>query len=76
LICPQKSVYTEDLLVEYSDTVRIAGGAVVPTEELQSIASILAAGYLRYRRRIRREEPLDNPATSSPHGHEANGPER
>jgi hypothetical protein len=44
----------------------------VPTEELQSIASILAAGYLRYRRRIRRKDSLDNPATSSPHGHEVN----
>ena len=43
---------------------------------LQSIASILAAGYLRYRRRIRREERLDNPATSSPHGHEVNGTEK
>ncbi len=48
----------------------------VPIEELQSIASILAAGYLRYRRRIRREDSLDNPATSSPHGHEVNGPEK
>jgi hypothetical protein len=48
----------------------------VPIEELQSIASILAAGYLRYRRRIQREERLDNPATSSPHGHEVNSPEK
>jgi hypothetical protein len=44
-------------------------------EELQSIASILAAGYLRCRR-TRREDPLDNAGTSSPHGHEVNGPEK
>jgi hypothetical protein len=48
----------------------------VPTEELQSIASILAAGYLRYCRRIRREDSLDNAATSSPHGHEVNSTEK
>lgn len=48
----------------------------VPIEDLQSIAGILAAGYLRYRRRKRREESLDNAGTSSPHGHEVNSPEK
>jgi hypothetical protein len=48
----------------------------VPIEDLQSIAGILAAGYLRYRRRMRREDSLDNATSSSPHGHEVNGPEK
>jgi len=43
----------------------------VPIEDLQSIAAILAAGYLRYLQR-RREDSLDSAATSSPHGHEVN----
>lgn len=38
----------------------------IPTEDLKSIARILAAGYLRLRERRRRELPLDTTATSSP----------
>ena len=48
----------------------------IPTEDLQSIARILAAGYLRLRDQRRRDIPLDSPATSSPHGHEVNGLEK
>jgi hypothetical protein len=56
----------------HSEEIRLA----VPIEDLQSIAGILAAGYLRYFRRKRREDPLDNAGTSSPYGHEVNGPEK
>lgn len=46
----------------------------IPTEDLQSIASILAAGYLRHRDQLRRAVPrLDCSETSSRHGHEVNG---
>src|SRR3984957_19877997 len=46
----------------------------VPTEDLKSIASILAAGYLRHRDQLRRAVPrLDCSETSSRHGHEVNG---
>ena len=45
---------------------------VVPAEDLQSIAAILAAGYLRYRVRRRRENLLDIAAAPSLHGHEVN----
>lgn len=46
----------------------------IPKEDLQSIASILAAGYLRHRDQLRRKVPrLDCSETSSRHGHEANG---
>jgi hypothetical protein len=44
----------------------------VPAEDLQSIASILAAGYLRYRAQQRRQNLLDKPVTTSLHGHEVN----
>lgn len=47
----------------------------IPTDDFQSIARILAAGYLRHRARIRRETPLANSATQSGHGHEVNGHE-
>jgi hypothetical protein len=36
----------------------------------------LAAGYLQNRRTIRREDFLDKPDTSSPHGHTVTGPEK
>jgi len=48
----------------------------IPTEDLQAIASILAAGYLRCRQRIRHEESLDNAGTSRPQGHEVDGHEK
>ena len=48
----------------------------VPVEDLQSIASILAAGYLRYRSHQRRQNLLDNPATQSLHGCEVNASEK
>ncbi len=44
-------------------------------EDLDSIASILAAGYLKYRRK-HREDPLDSAAEASPHGHEVNASEK
>ncbi len=43
-------------------------------ETLRSIASILAAGYLRYRRR--RKDSLDVAANLSLHGHEVNAVEK
>jgi hypothetical protein len=46
----------------------------IPTEDLKSIASILATGYLRHRHQLRRiASQLDSSATSSRHGHEVNG---
>lgn len=48
----------------------------VPAEDLQSIATILAAGYLRYRAQRSRQNLLDNPATPSLHGHEVNAHEK
>jgi len=48
----------------------------VPTEDLQTIATILAAGYLRDRRSLQSEDPLDPGATSSPHGQEVNASEK
>jgi hypothetical protein len=48
----------------------------VPIEDLPSIAAILASGYLRYRRRAGREDPLDSPTASSVHGHEVNASEK
>ena len=46
----------------------------IPKEDLKSIASILAAGYLRHRDQLRRAVPrLDCSETSSRHGHEVNG---
>ncbi|MBI3680574.1 MAG: hypothetical protein HY235_09280 [Acidobacteria bacterium] len=44
-------------------------------EDLDSIASILAAGYLKYRKK-RREDLLDTSAEASPHGHEVNASEK
>ena len=44
----------------------------IPTEDLQSIAAILAAGYLRCRDQILRQAQLDSSSSSSPHGHEVN----
>lgn len=45
-----------------------------PDRRLQSIASILAAGYLRHRDQLRRAVPrLDCSEISSRHGHEING---
>ena len=44
-------------------------------EDLDSIASILAAGYLKYRKQ-RREDLLDSAAEASPHGHEVNASEK
>jgi hypothetical protein len=48
----------------------------VPIEDLPSIAAILATGYLRYRRRAGRKDPLDSPAASSVHGYEVNASEK
>ncbi len=46
----------------------------IPTEDLQAIASILAAGFLRHRDQLRSAVPrLDCSETSSRHGHEVNG---
>ena len=46
----------------------------VPTEDLKSIVSILAASHLRHRDQLRRAVPrLDCSETSSRHGHEVNG---
>jgi Fe-S-cluster containining protein len=47
----------------------------IPTEDLRSIARILAAGYLRLRDQLRQETQLANSATSSRHGHEVNSHE-
>jgi len=44
-------------------------------EDLDSIASILASGYLRYRQK-RREDPLATSPEASPHGHEVNASEK
>ena len=44
-------------------------------EDLDSIASILADGYLRYRKN-QREDPLDTTREASPHGHEVNASEK
>ncbi len=44
-------------------------------EDLDSIAAILADGYLRYRRN-RRKDLLDTTAEASPHGHEVNASEK
>ena len=49
---------------------------VVPPEDLQSIASILAAGYLRYRNQQRRQNQLANASIQSLHGQEVNAPEK
>ena len=43
-------------------------------EDLKALASILAAGYLRYRRR--RKDSLDVAANLSLHGHEVNAVEK
>ena len=43
-------------------------------EDLDSIAAILAAGYLRHRDN-RRKDLLDTTAEASRHGHEVNGHE-
>ena len=45
-------------------------------DDLKIIATILTAGYLRYRERRRRELSLDSAEASSPHGHEVNGTEK
>lgn len=45
-------------------------------DDLKEIAEILAAGYLRWRERRRRELSLDKAVASSPHGHEVNGVEK
>ena len=47
----------------------------IPIEDLQSIARILAAGYLRHREHMRRQASLDCSTTQSAHGHEVNGHE-
>jgi hypothetical protein len=44
-------------------------------EDLDSVASILASGYLRCRQK-RREDLLANPKEASPHGHEVNASEK
>ena len=44
-------------------------------EDLDSIAAILADGYLRYRNN-RRKDLLDTTAEASPHGHEVNASEK
>ena len=44
-------------------------------EDLDSIASILADGYLRYRKN-RRQDLLDTTTEASPHGHEVNASEK
>jgi len=49
---------------------------IVPAEVLQSFASILAAGYLRFRSQRRRQNLLDTSAPQSLHGHEVNACEK
>ena len=49
---------------------------VIPAEDFQAIARILATGYLRYRACRRRENSLDVRAEPSVHGHEVNGTEK
>ena len=44
-------------------------------EDLDSIASILASAYLRYRQK-RREDLLANSPEAGPHGHEVNASEK
>ena len=44
-------------------------------EDLDSVAAILANGYLRYRAN-RRKELVDTTAEASPHGHEVNASEK
>ena len=48
----------------------------IPNEDLKSIASLLAAGYLRHIGRLREvAASLDCSVASSPHGREVNGHE-
>ena len=58
------------------DATARCSAMVVPAEDLQSIAAILAAGYLRYRRRVRREDLLDTAATPSPYEQEVKTSEK
>jgi hypothetical protein len=44
--------------------------------DLQEIAAILAAGYLRHREFARRKPRLDSATPSSPHGHAVNTAEK
>jgi hypothetical protein len=45
-------------------------------DDLQEIAAILAAGYLRHRELEQREPRLDNAVPSSPHGRAVNAAEK
>ena len=45
-------------------------------DDLQEIAAILAAGYLRHRELEQREPRLDNAVPSSPHGRAVNTAEK
>ena len=47
----------------------------IPPEDLQSIATILATGYLRHRAKACRENLVDKLAEPSLHGHEVNASE-
>ena len=51
-------------------------GPLLPTEDLQAIARILAAGYLRLLYPGRGRSPLDTPEKSSPHVHEVDASRR
>ena len=57
--------------IDTAELLAFAGerGAVIRMKRVAIIEVFLPID-LRYRRRIRREDSLDNPATSSPHGHE------
>jgi len=48
----------------------------LPADDFAAIVKILAAVYLRYRERLRRQNSLDVAATTSVHGHEVNGTEK
>ncbi len=48
----------------------------VAPQYLSEIASILAAGYLRYRRRLGRQDSLDTSANPSLHMQAVNGSEK
>ena len=49
---------------------------IVPTEDLQPIASILAVGYVRSSSQQRRQDQLDKAPKQSVHGHEVNTREK
>ena len=54
----------------------MSGRDDLPVGDAQAIAAILATGYLRYRRRLRQQIPLDSAAEQSRHVHGLNQPEK